>query len=70
MSDMTRRRFIESAGLAAAVPALAGGVPEPVAAQAPATPSRATKRARDLSDAELEAMFHRCSNTGRWGPDD
>jgi kynurenine formamidase len=35
-------------------------------AAAPAKTSRAT----DLSDEELEAMFHRCSNAGRWGRDD
>jgi kynurenine formamidase len=71
MSDMTRRHFIESAGLAAAaVPALATAVPGVAAAQARAAAPRGTTRARDLSDAELEAMFRRCSNTGRWGPDD
>lgn len=31
---------------------------------------RTTSRADDLTDAELEAMFHRCSNAGRWGADD
>jgi kynurenine formamidase len=71
MTSMTRRHFIETAGLAAAAaPALAG-----TAEAAPQGPTRAaaprkTSRARDLSDQELEAMFHRCSNTGRWGPND
>ena len=32
--------------------------------------ARATSRATDLTDAELEAMFQRCSNLGRWGADD
>ncbi len=31
---------------------------------------RATSRARDLTEDELQAMFERCSNAGRWGPDD
>ena len=31
---------------------------------------RATSRARDLTDDELEAIFNRCSNSGRWGADD
>jgi kynurenine formamidase len=35
-----------------------------------ANTSRATSRARDLTDAELEAMFRRCSNAGKWGPND
>jgi kynurenine formamidase len=78
MNDMTRRRFIEAAGLAAAAPpfAAAQGRPQtPVPTPAPAAPARAaapraTSRARDLTDAELEAMFRRCSNAGKWGPDD
>jgi hypothetical protein len=70
MTDMTRRRFIEAAGLAAAASAL--GAAEPAAWQgaARAAAPRTTTRARDLTDAELEAMFNRCSNVGRWGPDD
>ena len=31
---------------------------------------RTTRRARDLSEAELDATFERCSNAGRWGADD
>ena len=34
------------------------------------TANRATSRARDLTDAELEAMFRRCSNAGKWGAND
>ena len=46
MSDMTRRHFIESAGLAAAaVPAFATAVPGVAAAQARATAPRGTTRA-------------------------
>ena len=69
MADITRRRFIESAGLAAAVPTLmaAGAVPQ---GQDRAASPRATTRARDLTDQELEAIFRRCSNAGKWGRDD
>ena len=72
MDEITRRRFIETAGLAAVVPPLAaaaqsaGQTSGPTRAAAP----RATSRARDLTDGELEAMFRRCSNAGKWGPDD
>jgi kynurenine formamidase len=40
--------------------------------QAPAQNAQVppSKRARDLTEEELQAMFDRCSNTGRWGPDD
>ena len=71
MKEMTRRRFIETAGLAAAAPALVSAHEEaaPQGSDRAAAP-RQTTRARDLSDAELEAMFRRCSNTGRWGRDD
>ncbi len=71
MDEITRRRFIETASLAAAVPAFAAA---PQSAGQPgqnrATSPRATSRARDLTDAELEAMFRRCSNAGKWGADD
>ena len=73
MTDMTRRRFIETAGLAAATaPSLSALAQAPASAQEPAgaAAQRRTTRARDLTEAELEAMFHRCSNAGRWGPDD
>jgi len=60
---------MEAAGLVGAVPPLLAAAD--AASQAPAPPVlRKTTRARDLTDDELEAMFHRCSNTGRWGPDD
>ena len=68
--DITRRRFIETAGIAAAVPTLANGALAASQGATRATAPRKTSRARDLTDAELEAMFHRCSNTGRWGPND
>jgi len=74
MNEMTRRRFIEAASRAAAVPAVAAAAQSANVAQSTA-PTRAnaqrkTSRARDLTDAELEAMFTRCSNTGKWGPND
>jgi kynurenine formamidase len=64
MNEMSRRRFLETASLAAAAAPLAAQTATRSAAP------RATSRARDLTDAELEAMFRRCSNTGKWGPDD
>src|SRR5688572_7609545 len=75
MTDITRRRFIEAASLAAAVPPFAAAAHDDAAqgqtaAPTRATARRATSRARDLTDAELEAMFRRCSNTGKWGPGD
>ena len=74
MKEITRRRFIEAASLAAAAPAVAAAAQnqgqtqpaEPIRAAA----NRATSRARDLTDAELEAMFRRCSNAGKWGAND
>src|SRR5437867_4038599 len=68
MSDLTRRHFIEAAGLAAG--SLVGTAEAALQGPPRATAPRKTTRARDLTDAELEAMFRRCSNTGRWGRDD
>jgi kynurenine formamidase len=60
---MTRRHFVgAAAGIAMTAASLKGS-----AQNAPVVPS---KRARDLTEDELQAMFDRCSNTGRWGPDD
>src|SRR6185503_16212784 len=73
MDEITRRRFIEAASLAmAAVSPLAAAAQNQEQAPAPtrATSPRATSRARDLTDGELEAMFRRCSNTGKWGAND
>ena len=71
MTEMTRRRFIESAGMVVSAPSLIAAAPaSPEAPAQPQIPSRKTTRARDLTDAELEAMFRRCSNAGRWGRDD
>ena len=73
MNEMTRRQFIETASLAAAAPLAAvaqRGTQAPPAAPTRATAIRTTTRARDLTDAELEAMFRRCSNAGKWGVTD
>ena len=74
MNEISRRRFIEAASLASAVPAVAAAAQTQGQAQpagpARAAANRATSRARDLTDAELEAMFRRCSNAGRWGAND
>jgi len=73
MNEISRRRFIEAAGLAAAVPPFAGiaqTTQAQSAGQSRAAAPRGTTRARDLSDAEIEAIFRRCSNAGRWGPND
>ncbi|HVY64452.1 MAG TPA: cyclase family protein [Gammaproteobacteria bacterium] len=72
MSSFTRRDFVASAGLVAAAlsrPAAAQQTPQGSGQDRSRAP-RATRRAKDLTDDELEAMFHRCSNTGRWGADD
>jgi kynurenine formamidase len=62
---------METAGMAAAAPALITAHEETAAqGSSRATATRRTTRARDLTDAELEAMFRRCSNAGRWGRDD
>jgi kynurenine formamidase len=71
MTTLTRRRLVGAAGLFAIAPALTFGQNDkdysgPDRSRAP----RTTSRARDLTDEELEAMFRRCSNAGRWGPDD
>jgi kynurenine formamidase len=62
---------METAGMAAAAPALITAHEETAAqGSSRAAATRRTTRARDLTDAELEAMFRRCSNAGRWGRDD
>jgi kynurenine formamidase len=61
---------METAGLLAAAPSMAAAAQGTAQAPTRATATRTTTRARDLTDAELEAMFHRCSNAGRRGRDD
>ena len=71
MDTVSRRRFVSIAGLLAAAASRTAGAQEPEALGADrASATRATTRAKDLTDAELQAMFERCSNAGRWGPDD
>ena len=70
MAEISRRQFIEAAGLAAAAPAFANAAAAAQRGENRADAARRTTRAADLSDAELEAMFKRCSNTGKWGPND
>jgi kynurenine formamidase len=71
VSNVTRRGFVSFAGL------LAAGLARAAASQERADPGadrsraqRTTSRAKDLTDEELQAMFERCSNWGRWGADD
>ncbi len=69
MSSVTRRGFMAFTGLAAAVLSRAAAAQQTQATsgQDRTAAPRATSRARDLTEDELEAMFDRCSNTGRWG---
>ena len=72
MTIVTRRGFMAATGLAAAVLAKAAATQQAQATsgQDRARAPRETSRARDLTDDELEAMFNRCSNLGKWGADD
>ncbi len=64
MGEMTRRQFV----------GVAGGMRWPLPKRRPARRAvrhrRPSKRAKDLTEDELQAMFDRCSNTGKWGPND
>src|SRR5207249_7546435 len=55
MTDMSRRRFIETAGLAAVTPALMKDGEAAAQGQNRGAAPRKTSRARDLTDQELEA---------------
>jgi len=72
MSIVTRRGFVAAAGLVAAALSRTAAPQQPrgTAGQDRSAAPRATSRAKDLTDDELEAMFKRCSNAGRWGADD
>jgi len=72
MSSVTRRELMAFTGLAAAVLSRTAAAQQGQAAsgQDRSAAPRATSRARDLTDDELEAIFNRCSNLGRWGADD
>lgn len=69
MSTITRRYFLGATGLLSLAPSLAARSSSSAGTDRSRAP-RATSRAPDLTDAELEAIFRRCSNTGRWGADD
>lgn len=71
MDTVTRRRFVGMAGLAATALSTPAAAQERAASGAERSGApRATSRARDVTDTELQAMFERCSNTGRWGAAD
>lgn len=73
MNKLTRRQLVGAAGALALAPALSAQTGSQSASYAGPDRSRAprtTTRAKDLTDAELEAMFQRCSNARRWGADD
>src|SRR5690606_27800301 len=70
MKHYTRRSLLGAAGLLAVLPSLSKGQNASYAGPDRSRAPRTTSRARDLTDEELEAMFRRCSNAGRWGPDD
>src|SRR5262245_8883588 len=71
MSIVTRRGFVGLAGLAAAALSRTAATQQAQSGgQDRSRAPRDTTRAKDLSDDELEAMFRRCSNTGKWGADD
>lgn len=70
MNKFTRRDFAGAAGLLAIAPSLAASQDDEYSGPDRSRAPRSTSRAKDLTDAELEAMFERCSNAGRWGPDD
>ncbi len=72
MSIVTRRGFVAFAGLFAAALSRTAATQQTRedSGQDRSRAPRATSRAKDLTDDELEAMFQRCSNSGRWGADD
>jgi kynurenine formamidase len=69
MSVLTRRDLITAAGLLAVTHSLSAEEKNYSGANRSLAP-RETRRARDLTEDELEALYRRCSNTGRWGADD
>jgi kynurenine formamidase len=72
MSIVTRRGFVAFAGLFAAALSRTAATQQTQGSsgQDRSRAPRTTSRATDLTDAELEALFQRCSNSGRWGADD
>lgn len=70
MNKMTRRHFVGAAGFLSIAPSLAAQQSNSYSGPDRSRAPRTTSRAQDLTDAELQAMFERCSNAGRWGADD
>ena len=70
MNKMTRRHFVGAAGLLSFAPSLAAQQSKSYSGPDRSRAPKITSRAQDLTDAELQAMFERCSNAGRWGTDD
>jgi kynurenine formamidase len=72
MSIVTRRGFVAFAGFMAAALSRTAATQQTQenSGQDRSRAPRATSRGKDLSDDELEAMFKRCSNGGKWGADD
>jgi kynurenine formamidase len=71
MSIVTRREFVTLASVTAALSSAAAAQQQQgESGQDRSRAPRDTSRAKDLTDDELEAMFRRCSNTGKWGADD
>ena len=71
MNTVTRRNFVGLAGLfAAALSRTAAAQEREYSGADRSRASRRTTRAKDLTDPELQALFERCSNWGRWGADD
>lgn len=70
MTTITRRDLITAAGLIAVTPSLPAAQEKDYSGPNRSLAPRNTRRARDLTEDELEAMYRRCSNTGRWGAED
>lgn len=70
MTTITRRDLITAASLIAVTPSLPAAQEKDYSGPNRSLAPRNTRRARDLTEDELEAMYRRCSNTGRWGAED
>jgi kynurenine formamidase len=70
MTRVTRRDFIAAASLVAVSPSLSTAQEKDYSGPNRSLAPRATRRAPDLTEEELEVVYRRCSNTGRWGADD
>jgi kynurenine formamidase len=70
MNTITRRDLITAASLMTIAPSLPAAQEKDYSGPNRSLAPRDTRRARDLTEDELDAMYRRCSNTGRWGADD